>query len=281
MPVRVIDIRVRAGSSKALISAMGAALRPTDAASLLQPYASVVDAVQALARRAVQTSAPVQAVQNVVLFGLGQVDRLATSALAAADSVLTDKSDPNSAIKSPQSVERLRLAARAVDLAEQIQSALLRIFNALPRSGTSGMGDLESSAYTMGVGLLFGPVTMGASIPIAALVALTQLFGLADGIVAAIESVLGHVMDTLQVAALNVARGAGEAAGSVLKYVLIGGSVLVLGIVAYQYATYRVGKAILKSPTGRRLVGAAVGGPVGASLAANRRRRTSRRKASR
>jgi hypothetical protein len=262
---------------------MGAALRQADAASQLDPYASVLDVISSLPRRA--ATAPLQVVRNMVMYGAGQVYRLSTAALAAADSVLSDKTDPNSAIKSAESVARLRLALRAVDLAEQIQSRLLQIFNALPQSSTSGLGDATNAGVALGVGLLFAPISMGASIPISVLVALAELFGLADGAIDAIQSALGGVFDTVQKAARQVAEGAvaGAAAGAgfLLKYALIGGSVLILGIVAYQYATYRVGKAILKSPTGRRLVGAAAGGPVGASLAANRKRSSRRRRTSR
>jgi len=76
-----------------------------------------------------------------------------------------------------------------------------------------------------------------------------------------------------------------KATGLVVKYLLIGGAVLIGGVVLFNYLTYRAGKAVLKSPTGRKLVGAgvgaAIGGPAGAragaSLAENRRRRTSRR----
>lgn len=79
------------------------------------------------------------------------------------------------------------------------------------------------------------------------------------------------------------------------RYVLIGGAVLVGTFVAWQafvtYMTYKAGKKILSTPTGRRVaagtVGALVGGPAGAATAASlvsnrrskgRRKRTSRRR---
>jgi hypothetical protein len=83
----------------------------------------------------------------------------------------------------------------------------------------------------------------------------------------------------------RVAEGAGSAISSVLKYALIGGGVLIAGGVAYAYIQYRLGRAVLGSSTGRKLIGAAVGGPMGAALVSNRkrssRRRVSRRRSSR
>ena len=143
---------------------------------------------------------------------------------------------------------------------------------------------MERAAYIMGMGLLFGIVTGGATVPIATLVALVELFGGADSIVAAIQSAVGKVFDSIGSIGRKVVDGAIDGAkegmGILVKYALIGGSVLILGVVAYNYVSYRVGRAVMKSPTGRKLLGAAVGGPAGA-LAANRRRSSRRRRTSR
>ena len=284
MPLRVIDIRVRAGGTHALAVAMGAEIARANAAFRIESYTSTLDAVRALARNTVQVSPPVQVVQSIVLYGVGQMDRLATAALAATDAVLADRTNPNSVIVNDRNVERLRLALRAVELAEQIQTTLLRIFNALPQRGTSGLGglgDLERAGYIMGMGLLFGIVTGGATIPIAMLEALLDLLGGADSLVGAIQSAIGEIVETVGAAVRKVAEGAaagaGDAAGILVKYALIGGSVLILGVVAYNYVSYRV----MKSPTGRKLVGAAVGGPAGAALVSNRKRSSRRRRTSR
>jgi hypothetical protein len=83
----------------------------------------------------------------------------------------------------------------------------------------------------------------------------------------------------------KIIEEAAKTAGSVIKFVLIGAGVLIAGGVAYAYIQYRLGRAVLGSPTGRKLVGAAIGGPAGAALVSNRkrssRRRVSRRRSSR
>lgn len=66
----------------------------------------------------------------------------------------------------------------------------------------------------------------------------------------------------------NTLNKMGDATSSVLKYALIGGGVLILGVVGYNYFLYRTGKSMIKSPTGRK------------TLAANRKR-SSRRRTSR
>lgn len=286
MNVRVIDIRVRAGGIQALAAAMGVEISRANAAFRVDPYASTLDTVRALARSAVQASPPVQVVQNLVLYGIGQMSRLAAAALVAVDAVLADRTNPNSVVVNDVNVRRLTLALQAVELAEQIQTVLLRIFNALQSSqGTSGLGDLTRAGYIMGAGFLFGIVTGGATIPIAMFLALAELLGGADTIIGAIQSAVGKTIDSVGTAVRKVvegaAAGAGDAAGVIVKYALIIGSVLVLGAVVYNYAQFHLGKAVMKSPTGRKLVGAAVGGPAGASLAANRRRSSRRRRTSR
>jgi hypothetical protein len=187
--------------------------------------------MQGLARSAVQTSVPVQVVQNAVLYGLAQMDRLAVAALAAVDALQGDGGKFNAAVNNAANVERLRLAAQALELAEQIQALLLRIFRVLhPQAGTSGFGDVEGAAYAMGIGLLFGIVTGGATIPIGILVALYQLFKDADGIVGAIANAIGKAVDAVVDAAGRVAKdiagGAGRAVGDWLTYMLVGATVV-------------------------------------------------------
>lgn len=77
------------------------------------------------------------------------------------------------------------------------------------------------------------------------------------------------------------------------RNLLIGGAVLVGTFVAWQalvaYTTYRAAKALVSTPTGRRVaagtVGALVGGPAGAataaSLVSNRRSKSRRKRTSR
>lgn len=234
LPARVIDIRVRAFAVQNLATALGAEIGRANPDFRAESYTTVMGILGALARGAVQSSAPVQAVQNAVLYGLAQMHRLAAAALFAADSILTDKSNPSSAVKSDDSVARLRLALQALNIAEQIQYAVLRILSALrSATGTSGFGDLEAAAYTMTMGLLFGIVTGGATIPIAALVALVQLFTEADGITGAISRLVSRAMDTVGDAVDKVASGAAKGVTNWLTVVLIGGTILGGGYLAW------------------------------------------------
>lgn len=84
-----------------------------------------------------------------------------------------------------------------------------------------------------------------------------------------------------------------SATSSLGRKVLIGGAIFVGTYVAWQafvaYTTYRAAKALVSTPTGRRVaagtVGALVGGPAGAataaSLVSNRRARSRRKRTSR
>lgn len=230
LPARILNIRVRAAGIRALANAMGTELRRVSPSFQPEDYNSVLGVMQGLARSAVQTSVPVQVAQNVALYAVAQMDRLAAAALVAADSVLTDKANINSFVKNADNIERLRLAAQALEMAEQIQSVLLRVFSVLrPQAGTSGFGDVEAAAYVMGVGLLFGALVPPA-LPLAALVALYQLCKDADGIVGAIAAALGkavdRIVDGVQDVAGKMAAGAGRAIGDWLTYVLVAATVV-------------------------------------------------------
>jgi len=230
LPARVTNIRVRAAGVRALANAMGVEMRRVNPSFQVEDYDSVLSVLQGMARGAVQASVPVQIVQNAVLYGLAQMDRLAVAALAAVDALQKDGGKFNTVANSAANIERLRLAAQALDLAEQIQGLLLRIFRVLhPQAGTSGFGDVEGAAYALGIGLLFGLATGGATVPIGILVALYQLFKDADGIVGAIANAIGKAVDAVVAAAgqfaKDVAAGAGRAVGNWLTVMLIGGTV--------------------------------------------------------
>jgi len=226
LPARILNIRVRAAGIRALANTMGVALRNADASFQPEDYDSVLGTLRGLAQRAAQTSVPVRVVQNAVLYGVAQMDRLAVSALAAADI----RQDGPTAGKTPENIERLRLAAQALETAEQVQGLLLRIFRVLhPQAGTSGFGDVEGAVFAMGMGLLFGLATGGATIPIGILVALYELFKDGDNIIGAIARAIGKAVDAVVAAAGQVAKdaaaGAGRAVGNWLTVMLIGGTV--------------------------------------------------------
>lgn len=236
LPVRVVDIRVRAASVRALVGAMSQAIQRAAPDFQVDDPTSVMSLIKGLARASVRSSVPVQAAKSALIVGMAQMDRLAVSALAAADAVLADRTNPNSAIKSQQTVDRLLLAAQALSLAEQIQGAVLRIFNALhPQTGTSGFGDVESAAYAFAIGALFGPATAGFTFVAGSLVALVLLCEEADGIVGRIASAIGEsvsaIAKTVGEVVNEVARGAGRGIGDWLKYTLLG--LTAVGVVYY------------------------------------------------
>ncbi len=111
LPARVFDIRVRAASVRALVAGMSQAIQQAGPDFQVDDPSSVLSLISGLARASVQASVPAQAAKNVLIVGMAQMERLAVAALAAANSVLVDKNDPNTAVKSQQTTDRLLLAA--------------------------------------------------------------------------------------------------------------------------------------------------------------------------
>lgn len=239
LQAQLVDIKVRAASVRALAEAMSAEIRRVDRSVRVASYESVLSTLQSLGRQSLSASLPVQVVRGAVIFGLAQMQRLAAAAEAAADSTVVNTGKfTEDVVPGARSVESLRLAAEALGTAQEIQSVVLRAIQALAsQAGTSGVGGLQSATYALGVGLLFGAVTGGATVPVGMLAALYLLFADADNAIGDIARWLGRLpdalVDTIKDAGGKIAEGAGEAVGTWLKFVLIAGTVIGGGYVAW------------------------------------------------
>lgn len=226
---RVVDIHMRASILRGNAAAMSAEVSRFDTAAVaIDAFPTVAGLVRSIAMLGAQTMPPVQVVRATVLIGIAQIDRLAQAAVAAALSTLSNKSDFSSGVRSARNDKRLHLAAEALSTAEMISTALMQIFRAIhaAQSATSGMGETEEQIFAVALGLLFAPYTGGITFYAGLLYALTDLFGLADELIAKIEVFIGHVLDSAIDVAKEVARPVGKAVGVWLGFVLIGGSVV-------------------------------------------------------
>lgn len=241
LQAQFVDIKVRVALVRALVKAMSAEIRRVDRSVRVVSYESVLSTLQSLGRQSLSASLPVQVARGAVIYGLAQMQRLADAAEAAADSTVVNTGKfTEVVVPGARSVESLRLAAEALGTAQEIQSVVLRAIQALAlasQAGTSGVGDLESATYALGLGLLFGVVTGGATIFPSMLVALYLLFADADNVIGNIARWLGRMpdalVDTIKDAGGKIAEGAGEAVGTWLKFVLITGTVIGGGYVAW------------------------------------------------
>lgn len=247
LQAQFVDIKSRVALVRALTEAMSAEIRRVDRSVRVVSYESVLSTLQSLGRQSLSASArgaviygPVQVARGAVIYGLAQMQRLADAAEAAADSTVVNTGKFTEVVPGARSVESLRLAAEALGTAQEIQSVVLRAIQALAlasQAGTSGVGDLESATYALGLGLLFGVVTGGATIFPSMLVALYLLFADADNVIGNIARWLGRMpdalVDTIKDAGGKIAEGAGEAVGTWLKFVLITGTVIGGGYVAW------------------------------------------------
>lgn len=219
----IIAIRARAAGNRAVADGMNAEIKRRMQTIRAGNYESVIDTVRSLATRAVTESAPVSLVRDTVYYGIRQLNRLALTALQAVDTTLRNTNDPTSFVDTPRNRQIVAECLRGLDLADRIQTALLAIYRVVaPAEGVRGLGDLSTAAYTLALGLLFGPSTGGASVPIALLIALTDLLGLADRVIAAISGLANIAVKPVQ-----------EAVSDWLRFVLIGGTVAAAGYIGW------------------------------------------------
>lgn len=231
------------------------------------------------------------------------LDLNATKIASASNPALLARSIILYAIaRTGQLIERLPLMYRAANLGVPGASAVASRLVSLCNTGISGVRTvldlLPSPSATSGLGTL--PMWVAVVFPLASLV---EFLFSSGGVNAETETTCAEQLritgtrctaaDFARYSAQHSAEDKGaldkiieemaKTAGSVIKFVLVGVGVLILGVVAYNYVSYRVGRAVVGSKAGRKVIGAAVGGPAGA-LAANRRssrRRVSRRRTSR
>lgn len=219
----VIAIRARAAGNRAVADAMNAEIKSRMQAIRIGNYDTVIDTVRSLATRAVTQSAPLSLVRDTVYYGIRQLNRLALSALLAVDTTLRNTNDPASFVDTPRNRQIVAECLRGLDLADRIQTALLAVYRAVaPAEGVRGLGDLSAVVYRLALGVLFSPVTGGASVPIALLISLADLLGLADELVAAISGLANVVVKPVQ-----------EAAADWLRFVLIAGTVAAAGYIGW------------------------------------------------
>jgi len=262
------------------------------------PTASFADVLRMDVRRI--AGSPLNVVRSILLYALFQTGQLIERLPFAYR--MANQGVPGAAA----------IASRSVQLAEVGVKGVREALDLVPASGTSGLGDstflttaaiaaatAAAAAVTLSGGFVL-PVLL-----IAAAAALVYFLQSSLDVNAEVDRLCAQQLATTGIRCTpadfaryheqlseqdksfldTIGDNVAEGATSVIKYLAIGGAVLVGGVLLFNYLTYRAGKAVLKSPTGRKIVGASVGGalggPAGArtgmSLASNRRRRTSRK----
>lgn len=244
LPVRVTTIRVRAAVLQSMASAMSDIARRYNAASQVSPFNTLMGNVRALAVNAAASTTPAVVAKGAIYYGIMQMTNLGAAATQAADKVLANPQDPQSAIDGARSREILRLAEQALDTGENIMSALLRVFSVIaPSRGVSGLGATEAEQIlaTLALGVLFTASLGTIAIPIALVVALCNYCDMGDTIIAALKDIAKVVVKPLA-----------EAAGDWLRFVLIGGTVLLSGYAAWKiYEFKKMGPMALMAPNAR------------------------------
>jgi hypothetical protein len=224
MMAQIIDIRVLSATNRALAQAMSTELARRMREIQVGNYDGLLNSIRSLATRSLTDSAPITAVRDAVYYGIRQLDRLSTATERAVDKTLRDRRDPGSFVDTPKNREIIAESQRGLGLADRIRDGLSAIYRAVaPAEGVRGLGDLSSALYTMSLGLLFSGLTGGVSVPVAMLVALTQLFGLVDEVIEALKAMANVVVEPVQ-----------EAAADWLRFVLIGGTVAAAGYIGWK-----------------------------------------------
>ena len=238
------------------------------------PEVSFLDVLSLDARKLASTSEPALLVRSVLLYAIARTGQL---------------------------IERLPLMFRAQNLGISGAAGVAGRLVALSATGIVAVGrvlDLIPAPATSGLGFIMLLPLAALAVPLLAVVYFLHATGDTDAeteaTCAAQLRATGTPCTAADFARYSAQHTAedqsaldkiidkmGDTAGSVIKFVLVGVGVLILGVVAYNYVSYRVGRAVMKSPTGRKLVGAAVGGPAGAALVSNRKRSSRRRRTSR